>query len=217
MSLRRCMGGACLMILAISTLGGCQFAAVALDALPPPAIPAAYEPIDQRTIVLVDDPRRLIPSIQTIGFVSHGAGQILKDEEIISEFVPNNAVDDLRLNDPDFANWPIDRIGRHLGASQVIYVLVEQFYLRDSDGVYRPAAVMRIKMVDAETGKRLFPTDNPDGYPVVSRLRFKGEATNGTAGMESMLMRQLAERMAQDVAHVFYKHPQPPSGLLVNQ
>ena len=200
------------LIALLPTLGGCQVVAVDLNALPPPPIKAVYEPEDQPTAIVIDDPRHQIPSLQEVNLISHIAGTMLVDEEMIEDIKPANAVAELQLNQKDFGSWPVDRIGQAVGAKQVIYVLVELFAIKDSDQMYRPTAITRVKVVDAQTGKRLFPADKPEGYPVVTRLAPKGHESTGTAGLETVLTRKLAEKMAVDVAHLFYKHAPTPVG-----
>ena len=196
----------------LAALQGCEVAGFVLASMPPPKVEAVYELVDQPTVILIDDPAQLMPSIQVMGLTAYRAGADLKEQEVIAEVVPSTATVELRLDEPEFVNWPIDKIGKRLGAKQVVYVLVEAFQLKDQDQMYRPAAAMRVKVVDAETGQRLFPADRAEGHQVISRLFFKGHESTGTAGSETVLTRKLADRMGEDVAKVFYKHAPRPVG-----
>ena len=71
--MRRTRGGAFGLVLAAGVLfsglaGGCQIAGFVVEALE--RVPAAYEPEDRRTVVMVDDPNGELPDARSRGVIA---------------------------------------------------------------------------------------------------------------------------------------------------
>ena len=180
--------------------------------IPPPKIKALYEPIDQPTLVLVDDPRGALPSPMLLNLIADQVAFDLKREEIVNEFVPVSRLESLRGRDPDFATWAIDRVGRELGARQVIYVLIDSF---DAAGTgqdsLRPMVSARVKVVDAVSGRRLFPERGELGVMGVLYREPEPIESPSNAGAQE-LQRNLAIRLGEEVGKKFYAHKEREVG-----
>ncbi|MBI1370802.1 MAG: hypothetical protein GC162_19385 [Planctomycetes bacterium] len=205
-------------ILALLTLtlalspGGCEVGSfVATNVLPRPKIPAVFELPKQSTVVMVDDPHRLIPNATLAPVIAANIGADLKKNEVVSEVIAPNLIEDLRVNEQNFSNWPIDKIGKQVGAKQVIYIMVEGFDLTESQAIYRPTAAVRVKVIDVETGRRLFPQGDNLGYPVSVQKYYKN-MQGATDGTDLVLARGLAQRVAEDVGKLFYEHKEREVG-----
>lgn len=194
-------------VLVLLLLGSCQMAGFAgANFLPEAKVKAVYTPIDQKTLVFVDDPRNALPSAQLAGLIAQTISRDLQDHEIISEFVVPSALDDLRARERDFEVWPIDQIGQSVGARQVIYLLIDGFEPggRDQE-LQRPMASARLKVVDVASGKPLFPVQGEHG--LTSTLSFKQPPLDADShGRNSLIARQLAQRLGGDTAQQFYDH-----------
>ena len=188
-------------------LAGCQlFGFVGANFLPVEKIKPVYKPIDQKTLVFIDDPRHAAPSPTLLAIVAETAAEQLRREKVIAEFVPHSQLEDLRTSSEDFESLPIDRIGERLGAQQVIYVLIDGF---DSGGdrqeLQRPTASARLKVVDVGTGKRLFPALGEHG--VGSSLPFEQPPLDSEShGRQTAIARRLAQRLGEDIARQFHDH-----------
>lgn len=191
----------------VAALGGCSIGGLVLSNVVPPAdIPAVYQPIDQPTAVVIDDPAHHLPSIPMLGLIADRIGTDLEAQQVISTFVSPKRVDAVRLNHRDFADWPIDRIGRELGAQQVIYVLIADFALTDTgNNVYRPIMSGRVKIIDVASGTRLFPSNQAYGHPVTTKLFFK-TPDETSRGSETLLARKLIDHFGKDIGKLFYDH-----------
>ena len=205
-------------ILAIGMLGGslvlagCEAAAyVAQGLVPDPKVKAAYELDPRTTLILVDDPLHLLPGQDHRSLMAGWIGDdIAKQTDLESDiFVEAARVDGVRASEPEFNRWPIDKVGRELGADQVIYVHVEAYHLNSANDMYSPSGKLRVKVIDSRSGKRLFPKHNESGYAVRGRLAFDTRE-QPDPGRRLELSRNLTFALSTQVARIFYDF-QPPS------
>ncbi|QNN21715.1 hypothetical protein HED60_05340 [Planctomycetales bacterium ZRK34] len=203
-----------ILLATVALAAGCQAPAYVLsNVLPRPKIPAVFEPPDQPTVVLVDDPHHLLPNVQLVSLIAGRAGDDLKENDVISQVVPHTLVADLRAREADFGRWPIDHVGKNVGAKQVIYVLIEGYDMLETDtsAIYRPTAAVRVKIIDVATGRRLFPQSDSLGYPVTVQKYYR-DAHDVGVGDNAIMARQLADRVGEDIALLFYEHKQREVG-----
>jgi len=203
------------LTLAVAVLGGCEAPAFVLSNVLPQKVQAIYEPDDVPTVIFVDDPRRKLPNRQMNGVLANHIGYTLKKEEAIAEIIPPHLVDNLRANNPEeFNTWAIDKIGRRLGAKQVIYVLVEEFDMGEEtrEVALRPEMSVRVKVVDVESGRRLFPNKDELGFQYTKQLFYK-PVHNESRSADQMWGRKLMATAGDEIAKLFYEHPpRGPSG-----
>ena len=144
---------------------GCQPAAFVAQVFTPPAdVPAAYKLPDRPTVVFVDDREHKLPTLAVQSLLAGRIGDDFVEHRVVTQVISSSAINDLRHQHGDFDDWAIDRIGSSVGAQQVVYVLIEQFQMTDADGAHRPTAVVRVKVVDATNGQRLFPAADRFGH-----------------------------------------------------
>jgi len=175
--------------------------------------------LDKRpTVVLVDDPSEpgLLPSPQLTNLIAGRVGDALVREGVLKEaqVVAANRVSRLAAEHMDFEDWAIDRVGLEVGAEQVVYVLVTGFTVSQGGAVYEPAATVRVKVMDAETGRRLFPARG--SHPVATKLRLQ-PMENATATTDLIVARRLGEALARDVARLFHKWQPEPAGRMLGE
>ena len=187
-------------------LAGCQLPGLLINNLPQGRIPAAYEPPNRPTVVLVDDPGRVLPSMQFTGLIAGAVESELKRSEAITRFIPPHRVDTLRMNNNDFASWSIAHVGQRLGAEQVIHVRVGRFDLNSVPEMYRPIAAARVKVIDAETGRRMFPHPNRPPRNVAVKMAYRSRNNSDTPAARTVLARRLADRLGEEVANLFHDH-----------
>ncbi|MBI1373067.1 MAG: hypothetical protein GC159_10080 [Phycisphaera sp.] len=195
-------------------LAGCEAPAFILSNVTPQEESAVYKPQDVKTVIFVDDPRRKLPNVQMNGVLANHIGHELKRKEIIADIVPPNVVDNLRMNAKDFNTWAIDKVGRQVDAKQVIYILVEEFDLGEDtkDVTYRPQMSVRVKVVDVDSGRRMFPEKDELGYQYVRKLFYKPTDTESRSA-DQMWTRRLMAIAGEEIAKLFYDHPpRGPSG-----
>jgi len=192
-------------------LAGCTVGGFIAANVLPETIDALYEPTNRKTVIVVDDPDKLLPSVPLMGVTAARVEATLKEQEVITEFVPSNQVDALRFANAEFETWPIDRIGREVGAEQVIYIRIERFAIITTPDTTQPTATYRVRVVESKTGQRLFPVDTKAGVRKTTQMNFRS-VRGATRGNLSLLERRLADRLGLDAAKMFYDHEPPQVG-----
>lgn len=188
-----------------SFLGGCELPGFFADNfMPRPKIPAAYKPLDRTTVVMVDDPRGLLPSGQYANLIAERISRDLQTHKALTRVLRPQELWDLRHQHRDFADWPVDKVGREVGAEQVLYVVVDGFdFAGDTNDMYRPNAAARVKFVESQSGRRLFPEHNE--LDVRTTLFFKQKLFDRPSHAEqTQVMQKLAEHLGADIAAKFY-------------
>lgn len=196
----------------LTATAGCEVAGVVADVVGGGGqVDAVYELPDRPTLVLVDDPANRLPRHHLADIIAGRIGDALKNNDIVEQVVPTTMAGSLEQRHDDFDRWPIDKVGQHAGAQQVIYVLVQAFSLRD-EAIYRPTARVHVKVIDAASGARLFPPARHEhGYPVARQQQYT-HMDGATATTEQLLGRRLAETLARDIGRLFHPYPKPQPG-----
>ena len=211
---------AVLLLGAAMSFGGCETIGFVASVFDDEDIPALYEPTDRPTLVLVEDaPQPVLDQPDLADLIAGRVGQILATQNVIAQTIPPGTVAELRARTPDFdtdpKRWNIAHIGREVGAEQVIYISLQEFGLTEEGVIFRPRAVARVKLVDANSGSRLFPSSQDQygssGHPIVTQRNY-GSMDGANQTTFTILARRLAEDLAQDIAKVFYAHPKPEPG-----
>ncbi len=196
-------------------LSGCEVVGYPIQVIAGPArIPAVHELADRPTVILVDDPVGKLPERALANLLADRIGNRLLEADALEQVIPSTLVQQLRQDEPEFGNWAIDRVGRSVGAEQVVYVLVQDFQLTEEQLVMRPTIAMRIKVVDVDSGRRLFPVNDQMGYAIGHELVYE-QMSDAPATAKQLLARRLIEEAGQRIAKLFYNHkaPEPGEGL----
>lgn len=182
----------------------------------PPKIKAKYVLEPRPTLVIVDDPDNMLGDPNNPAVVGANVVFNLKENEVL---LPELVVSQDHLSllaaqmGDRYMATPIDQIGQRLKAEQVIHVQVRSTRMQSDNTYYEPTAEVEVKVIDAITGKRLFPADdgsanpnsNAPGEPMTIQL--KSQTLDETRRHAlPMLARSLAERVGLEVAGLFYDH-----------
>ncbi len=204
---------ALLMLITLLALTGCGeglgFMAAAFGG--DRKVDAVFKPPDRSTVILVDDPEELLTRPDLRSRIAGRIGDAFEEYDAVSQVVSPAELTRLRSEHDEFDTWPIDRVGRQLGAAQVLYVLVQRFDLVEEGVIYRPVAEVRVKLIDAATGERLFPAASPAGYPVEVERAYQG-MTEVDEKTDPLVARDLAEALAWEIARLFFEHEPAPVG-----
>ena len=201
------------LVATVAVIGGCEGPGLIAQALFPEKIPAVYDLPDRSTAVIVDDPQHLLGRRGGADAVTASAHFHLSENNAVRRTVEPGDVANLRHELGDaYPTTAIDRLGRLLGVRQVVHVRIVQVHFGANPGMLRPEAVVRVKVIDVEASRRLFP--DPDQVGASHTLKIKMGAhpqrNEGTAEKEA-LRRRLAGRIGRDVARLFYRHlPRQP-------
>lgn len=197
--------------LLLVTTTGCEMAGFVADVVTGGGtLPAVYELPAKPTVIFVDDPKQKLSSHDLAGRIASRIGHTLTDESAVPQVISPDLVIQKQAENPDFSKWAIAKIGREVGAEQVVYVLITRYDLTADGQIYDPVGEVRVKVVDVDTGIRLFPKTPEAGYPVLSELDYSDVV--GASTTDIVIGRNLADQLARDLSVLFYDHPKPQPG-----
>ena len=207
------------VMLAVISACGCEGASILAEAFTGRTIKAVFVPQDRPTLVLVDDPQMRLGDPSLPLYIASSIGLELQREKVITEVVPLEKLVALSSQlGEKYARTPVSRIGKQLGARQVIHVNIDVVDFGHDPGLLRPVAEAQVKLIDSDTGKRLFPqledAETTDvaalpspGRVVRTELWFRHQDDERTL---RAIRRKLADHIARDVARLFHDyHPRP--------
>ena len=203
------------LALLILAAAGCEGASFITEAVMGRTVKAVYKIEDRPTLVLVDDPRMLLGDRALAMQVASNIGFALEQEKVVTTIVPLEELMKLQASlGDDFPNTPVSRIGRELGAAQVIHVHIEAIEFGHDPGMLKPVATTQVKLIESEGGKRLFPVViegeaapvvalGAPGYAVKTELWFRQQEDERSI---PAIRRKLAEHIARDVGRLFHDY-----------
>ena len=196
-------------------LGGCHAVGWFSQAAFPVTKAALYEPKEVKTLVLVDDPKQLLPTPQLKAQIAARIGEDLVRNQALSRdlLIDPARITEARIEHPDFNQWYVEDIADHVGAEQVIHLQVTDFHLGKLDDRYRPAATVRIKVWLVSERKRVFPDLDAENDYVTRAVRLQSIDPNFETRTRQIALRQsLAAAIADKSAKLFYEHEQGEFG-----
>jgi len=146
-------------------------------------------------LVFVDDAVGTGQVESVKGPLSRRLSQLLKDRGVVTETVSYERLLQLMATEGAFERMPVAQVGQRLGAGTVLYVSVDRFALEQYAGqLWQGRLETTVRVVDVQEG-RLWPKDQPRGYPV-GQVEIPASEAPG-ADYESTLARRLADMMAE--------------------
>lgn len=211
-ALARAVGVLACVLAAGAPLGGCNLAGPVLAVVAGPTDNSALYtlPKERTTVVFIDDRANRIPSRSARERVGLTVERTLLQKGVVKDMVQSrlvlSAVRTERFGEP----MTIAEVGRSVKADTVIYATVDAWSLSPDGQTYAPQAILRVKVVDAETDERLWPADTqdtPGGYELL-QVTVPEQSTSipqGTSGM-AQANADLASWVGLRLAQMFYDH-----------
>jgi len=180
----------------------------------PEKTPALHKLADDKSaVIFIDDVDSKLPNRmmrQRIGKTAERAlldNKCVREAEIISSDAALAAAGGERFG----KQLGIAEIGEKVGAKVVIYARVEYFTLSPNGAEFAPSSRMRIKVVDVETRKRLFPAPESSDpaaqwHTVTYDLPTRQGSTPSQLGEVQRAEQDLADQTGLALARVFYEH-----------
>ncbi len=198
-----------LLTAALVGSAGCQLiGATAYYLSPERKQPAHFTPTTNRLAIIIE-PRS---GIDVHPLFAQGLHEkiieLLAEQDVNERVAPYAEQLELRQTARGYASWSIQRIGRELGAEQVIYIEVTSFVMRRAPNypTLEPRVAVQVKVIDANTvpgtSPRLWPTDG-DGYELTMMRLQREVADRDEIDAEAV---KLGRDLAQHVARIFYEH-----------
>ncbi|MEX2219017.1 MAG: hypothetical protein WD749_09680 [Phycisphaerales bacterium] len=167
------------------------------------------------TVVFVDDRGNRVPRRSLRLMIAQEAEKTLLKGKALEDMISADSAMAAAGNDRSDRPAPITEIGRALKADVVIYATVDQFDLSPDGATYAPAAVLRVKVIDAANDTRLWPADAA-GHPLTVRMTARSrDIPTGTAARYTA-EEELAKQAGMELANLFITH-ETPRGATVPQ
>ncbi len=202
-------------IIACTMLCSCNIAStVAYVTAPNPVTEAEYELKDTSTVIFIDDRRNWVSPVRLRRIIGDTASEGLLKEEIVTDVIsPRDATAAARQLDRGPRPIGIDRVGEMVGAKQIIYVEMVGFSLSQDGLSPEPYAACRVRVIDLDEQKRLYPPVDESNSRLVE-VSLPGTKSQGMT--DSRQRQKLGELLAMEtgkqVAMLFYEHSQPAVG-----
>jgi len=201
-----------LLLLSVASLAGCGLLGglygVFIDPLiPRTPIPAEHDMSEKNVLVWVDYQAALDTNHMLRRELTEHVRQELTDNHAVASAVDYQQIAQYRLLHPEIMQMTIQQLGQQFKVDQVMYLLVDNFELAHEagPGYYKPTVTGYLKILDVESGKRLWPT-NQTQHPYTYDTGFS-EAQNDL--QQQRMIRELCQKTAQSLALFFYEHRPP--------
>ncbi len=210
--MRRHLLTAVLACVALIPMAGCNVAAPIFYAVhgPSKVLPKYTLDPNAATVILVDDPASTVGTRRLRADIASAATRILLDRDLVVDMIDPRPALALASQVGDEKPMSITEIGRAVEADIVIYVLLTEFEISNSEGSAIPSAAAQVKIMDVRLGQRVFP-DDPRGTTVRLRPEHRAANVGSDASRGLALEREQAQRLGLAIAQLFYKHEVPDS------
>lgn len=197
------------LALAIAGCAGVSWFVAAFS--PPQKVKALYKPPKgKRFLVFVDDITHPVAYEPLKRQLTERLNKQLLTNKIAGETIKYERLLDLMAATPSFNQLTVVPIGQKLDAELVLYVIIEDFALKESEvsPLWRGTLKTTVRIVDVNARPpTLWPTDRAEGYPVERVQTPSIDEPSPTYSEE--VAKMLAEKMADKIAKLFYDHEVP--------
>jgi len=184
-----------------------------LNLVQPPKIHAQFVLAKGPLLIVVDDNDEVLqwPSIQDL--LVDKIGQTLLKEEVNSQVLTSQQINQIKQRDKDFDKRSISELGKVFAVEQIIWIQIRDFFAsaRFEDTNNTARFIVRVKVFDphAETKRemRLWPDKREGKFVTVEKNVIELQSLE----TDEEIRRLLAVEMAEQLAKLFYKHaPEEP-------
>ncbi len=191
-------------------LAGCNIVGPAYVILHGPEKTPAEFTLDptKKTVVFVDDRANVVARRSTRMRIAIEAEKLIVEEGLVEEVIRSQSIMAAASQDSHADPSPIAALGRSVGADVVIYVTPDFFGLSPDGTTYQPTAQLRVKIIDAATGERLWP-EQRSGHSMLIQMQVRPEDLPRTSGEALEREAMLAEWTGKRLAELFFDHVKP--------
>lgn len=168
---------------------------------------------DKSTVIFIDDRSNNVPRRALRIAIGETAEKTILKERLVKDMIASQSA--LAAAGTDRSGKPLSNteIGEAVKAQIVIYATVDAFTLSTDGATLRPMAEMRVRVIDVESDKRLWP-DDPAGHRVQTRLPASTDGMPSSSSARYSIEEDLARLAGLELAQLFYKHV-PNKGVTV--
>lgn len=192
----------CAGILACSVSGCVALGAIASKVAPAPTVDAEYKPAKKPTLVFVESYEN--PDLYEVESdrIARDISFEFTEHKTFPVIPPQKLIELKAAKGSDFSKMDLASIARAVGADQVIYVNLLKFTADPPTGseTVQGESEATVKLIDARTGKPLFPRDSSVGRDI----SYKTPALSDEGTTRDAVQQQLYKHLSDDVSHLFY-------------
>lgn len=184
-----------------------------------PKVDAEYELLDVPTLVYIDDRRNQVNPISLRKVIADRASADLMENKVVEVTISSqDAMTLAAQRERNSQILSIEEIGSAVGARQIVYV--EMVHFKDTpDGFTpRPIALCRVKVIDLDARKRVYPPEEADVPYRELQVTTREVDPNlyASRGGRLKVFETLAEQTGAEIAKLFFKHEHRPLGEHLN-
>lgn len=173
----------------------------------PPKTPAQFELDPERpTLVFVDDSNSAIGRRRDRMQIASSAERLLKEKGLVEQLRPCGSAVTIVMRESSTDPMSIVEIGRAVDAEVVVYATLDRFTISPDGASIEPAADIRVKVLDAVSGDRLFPTGEQEWFRKSVSLPRRLGLSDRTLSQQSRIRNELAERVGEELGLIFVEH-----------
>lgn len=195
------------LAVALFGVAGCNIVAPVFFAVHGPGEVKKATSLDstRRTVILIDDPANRVAQRRYRSLIGEVAQQTLLDRGLIEEGLMIDTRSALAVASRGAASDPLSiaEVGQAVDADVVIYALVTDFALTAGGESPSPTSNLRVKLVDTQTGERLWPADI-EGYPLNVTMPRSGNVLPSSRTEAAVMQDALAKQTGLALAQLFY-------------
>jgi hypothetical protein len=170
-------------------------------------------PDDKSAVIFIDDVDSRLPNRMSRQRIAKTAERELLDAKCVkdAEIISSDAALAAAAGERFGKQLGIAEIGEKVGAKVVIYARIESFSLSPNGAEYAPSVRMRVKVVDVESKKRLFPApESADPLTQWHTVVYDMPTRQGNLPTQLSEIQKaeqdLADQSGMALARVFFEH-----------
>jgi hypothetical protein len=191
-------------------VAGCNIVAPAVYLIHgPDKIKAQYElPKEKPAVVFIDDRANILPNRSVRQRIAHSAEKNLLEAKAVGggDIVSSDAILAVSAQERFGKPTGIAEVGKAVGASTVVYATVDSFGLSSDGQEFAPFGTMRVKVIDVESRRRLWPTEDREWASVAFTSPSSGKPPPTRSGERSIAEYALADHVGQALARLFVEY-----------
>jgi hypothetical protein len=191
--------------LGICCIAGCNVIGAAAYVIGPPAVEPLYVPDPTPMLVLAENYNSpAAPSLNAEQLERFVMDELQKHD--IAPMADYEKVYELRSADPEtFRSMSIAALGRLANAAQVLYIdtQADSAEVAPGSGMLKGQAFARVRIVDAQNGRTLWPDDGSPGHAVQYETKFTQASGPGD---RAALDRAIQQALADRIVKLFHKY-----------
>lgn len=165
-------------------------------------------PKDKPTVFFVDDRSSILPSRAVRQTIAQSAEKTLLSGKVLTaDLISSDSVLPVTTSERFERPRTIAEIGQAVGAKTIIYATVDAFGLTPDGAAFNPGAVLRVKVIDADTQKRLFPEGSEKEWQVLQiTTDTRTAALPRTVGERTIAEQEFAKLVGLRLGQMFITH-----------